>query len=545
MLLRQHQQQPNQVARTLGEQLSGQGEYFEDESNLEVCFDYNRELTVSTASTLQMSDTWRSSRRKLFPRVGSKEDYKLVEDQVELSNLKKGNSSRWLNDRFRRPRDSNTKGGTTVGLGAPSTHSTTAYDCDNYDSNDDILNTNPRFDSGAIPKTNQQRHSSINKHDQDVHAIEQKKQQQGSIVDEYSRETGGEKKYAEDILSASNYNCNSSVNLAKNLQEAAVVARDDNDCKDKGPVTAISSRSSCWSGGGRMKQRVRRKQQKGEGNFNSNTSPSGDGRKYEALSLHYYLTHCCPTATDQQQHLHHHHHQRQQQQQRHQHQQQRDYEERLTRFCAENVGNVAPVASVSGTSAEQQRHHRNRSEWAGGNANVSCCDNSSGNDECCTGLWEENSPFVADVQLKNNNGCPDGVIQEGQHSNQRQHWPRKKKKKRKQRPKERAAPNSYISVDSDSEEKVHNSAPMGALLSSGDRDEGSATSGAAVGRDNEPLDSDTDERQYFINRDNNQRERQKLGRGGWFSGNRRTSNEDRHSGHNKKFYYSKISSSRK
>lgn len=449
-----------------------------------------KQSTVSTASTLQMSDTMRS-RRQTFSKnatetaLGRNEENEdddrkdSTSDDVGFSRQVRKLSSRWLNELF------------GDGGGRDRVTNAAPLDCDNSNSN--VV---------AIPSTGSDDEQDVRDSPEDVTGNGLM-----TTMDSVHREANylkrgsGSKRKKKNVLPR---NYSSSVNLEGDA--------DNNN----GP--AISTTIGSWI----EQEQGRGKENNGvvgaKGTFSSNTSYS-DGRKYEALSLHplHYQTHCYP----------------ERQPDLHQHQQQG----RQRPSCPAQL--LLLVDDGLGTSAgrkyEQRRRGRRRRqkeqrqgksrapEWQE-NSNSRTA-NSSGNTPCnannmsvdcdwCDNSSTDNEEWPGQVACKWRSGKE---VDAGQS--------RKRAKKNNA--------NAEALVDHD-------------VGNDNDDDDEAGDNNVAAGV-SKRLDTGTgEELQYFITR-NNQRDQQEKGDevaevtvapgkggGGWWWKGRSSG------GDNKKFYYSKV-----
>lgn len=261
--------------------------------------DYNKEPTsISTASTLQMSDTLRSRRRLFSKNCGEG-------DQTHYTGIAEGGfsrvrkiSSRWFSELFG-------GGGKYSAAQAPDDEDednkdiVTTLECDNYNSNNDILKVDAILWTEV--DSSRKRKRRVRDEREDV-AKNELMTGAGCIrrsTANYLRdgEQGSETFEMKNVF-PSNYNGNCSVNLALDRDNG-----DDyynNRRLYDGPGAIATSRQ--W-GHTRAEDRDRENfEEVAKINFSSNTTAStsysrNGGGAFEALSvhpLHYYQTHCYP-----------------------------------------------------------------------------------------------------------------------------------------------------------------------------------------------------------------------------------------------------------
>lgn len=307
--------------RTKLEPLSGQHEQEE-----RLLLDYPEPVSLSTASTLQMSDTWRSSKRRMFSeKEKKKQNQQQQRSEKEEESITGGFarvrklSSRWLNDLFGSTTTPNSNGSGGQRVRESLSNDVTTFECDNYNSNNDIMTT---LNVGAIPKQKKKvKVRTEEEVEEDLEEIinmedvtgmnelanylnlkgEQQQPQKSNSFWVSSRSSSSrcqdavlpnrkgalrsynnnKQRQKKKTVFPSNYNCNSSrVNLP---------GGNDNYSNKDGPAKEEGRQRDA---GVAMKR-----------DFSSNTSSSSDGRKYEALSLHpsllYYhqSPHCYPEET--------------------------------------------------------------------------------------------------------------------------------------------------------------------------------------------------------------------------------------------------------
>lgn len=411
------QQQHHQVAEKIKsrrklEQLSGHHEQQQQRRR-------DEGSSLSTASTLQMSDTLRSKWRIISKdECGQKEEEEEVVAMGGFSKVRKL-SARWLNELFH-------------GAGGNRGRGVATFECDNSNSNNDILLTgsssmNPRWRLDKNGDLDELQEVRVNDQQNMLSRRSWREEQEANYLKSRSSCSGNNKTSGHNSSkqkkkkmrrrrrmtkkkTQSNYNCNSSVNSVGNgggKFEGVDTASDDfsdNNIGQEEDEEEVAGRLLWLS--------------QGE-DFNSNSS---GGRKYEALPLHplHYQTHTPhpqPPPRRPPSRLGHHHH--------HRHYPQRHYREQqceLTRFCEpwrnqeeQNQwlsirttlpGIVGPAveSTTAGrkyreeqrqqqlaeltqqqlkTNKTKNRFKQRREKNSSGNANMSDSDNSSGNDEWC------------------------------------------------------------------------------------------------------------------------------------------------------------------
>lgn len=278
-------------------------------------FDYNKEpTTISTASTLQMSDTLRS-RRRLFSKNCGEGDQTHTPGIAEggISRVRKM-SSRWFSELFggrgeysaaRAPENKDEDNKDIV----------TTLECDNSNSNNDILKVDVILWTEVDSSSRRKRRVRGRRLEDEQEDVSKNELTTGAgcvlrATANYLREGEHQQRGSETFemknVFPSNYNGNCSVNLA--------LDRDNGDdyynnrrLYDGPGAVATSRRWGHRHAGDRDRENF---EELAKINFSSNTtastSYSQNGGTLEAVSFHYDQTHCYPDRI----HLHHHHRQR-------------------------------------------------------------------------------------------------------------------------------------------------------------------------------------------------------------------------------------------